>query len=121
MTQDSQESQVPVAPLDLREQMDHQVLLVLVDHLVDQETLVELDFPATLVIKVWPVAMVFQDHQDKRVNQVLQALAAKDHLEIQDSQGLKETPVFKALLVVLDSLVQRVIQDFLGRLAHLVL
>lgn len=121
MTQDSQESQVQLAFLDLKEQMDLQVLLVLVEHLVGQEILDNPDFPASLVIKVWLVAMVYQDHQGKRVIQVLQALAAQAHLDSQEYQGLKETLVFQAFLVILDFLVQRVSQDFLVCLANPVL
>lgn len=65
--------------------------------------------------------MVFQDLQDKRVNQALQALVAQAHLVSPVHQGLKETLVFRVLPVVLDFLVQRVMQDLLGCLAQVVL
>lgn len=47
-----------------------QALLVLVEHLVGQEILDEMDYLASLVIKVLLGVTVFLDLQGKRVNQV---------------------------------------------------
>lgn len=70
MIRDSQDSKGHLAFLDLKVWMVLQALLVLVEHLEDQEILDDLDQPAILAIKVLLVVMVFQDLRDKRVNQV---------------------------------------------------